>query len=224
MRDEPRVDEGADAFLARVPAGVGLARRVGLGDALTSPTGAHAAVWHHGLHRIPEGLMLGVPGGVAGLVTSRLLSVRGKLRAAVEPLLPRGSDPHDSIGSLVRARFGDEVHERLVDSLVGSIYATDTDRFSLAMVPQLAELASGNRSLLLAARAMRRRRPPTDGPIFYAPTAGMGALAAETRAPPSAAAPPCARGHRSRYWSATVTAGASTTSAPRPSCSPHRPH
>jgi oxygen-dependent protoporphyrinogen oxidase len=176
------VDEGADAFLARVPAGVGLARRVGLGDALTSPTGAHAAVWHHGLHRIPDGLMLGVPGNVAGLVTSGLLSLRGKLRAAVEPLLPRSSDPHDSIGSLVRARFGDEVHERLVDSLVGSIYATDTDRFSLAMVPQLAELESGNRSLLLAARAMRRRRPPTDGPNFYAPIAGMGALAAETRA------------------------------------------
>jgi oxygen-dependent protoporphyrinogen oxidase len=176
------IDEGADAFLARVPAGVGLARRVGLGDALTSPTGAPAAVWHHGLHRIPDGLMLGVPGGVAGLATSRLLSVRGKLRAAVEPLLPRSADPHDSIGSVIRARFGDEVHERLVDSLVGSIYATDTDRFSLAMVPQLAELADGNRSLLLAARALRRSRPPTGDPIFYAPATGMEALAAETRA------------------------------------------
>src|SRR5687768_10471652 len=176
------VDEGADAFLARVPAGVGLARRVGLGDSLTSPTGAHASVWHGGLHRIPDGLMLGVPGGFAGLATSRLLSVRGKVRAAIEPLLPRTADPHDSIGELVRARFGDEVHERLVDSLVGSIYATDTDRFSLAMVPQLADLAIGSRSLLLAARSMRKRRPPTSGPIFFAPRSGMQSLADAARA------------------------------------------
>ena len=58
----------------------------------------------------------------------------------------------DSIGAYVRRRFGDEVHERLVDALVGSIYATDTDNASLAAVPQLAELAAGGRSLLLAAR------------------------------------------------------------------------
>ncbi len=50
------------------------------------------------------------------------------------------------------ARFGDEVHERLVDALVGSIYATDTDRFSLREVPQLYDLASQERSLLLGAR------------------------------------------------------------------------
>ncbi len=59
------------------------------------------------------------------------------MRAAVEPLIP-ARDPGDSIGRLVRHRFGDEVHERLVDALVGTIYGADTDRFSLAMVPQLA--------------------------------------------------------------------------------------
>ena len=70
------------------------------------------------------------------------------------------------------ARFGDEVHERLVDALVGSIYATDTDHFSLAMVPQLAALADGQRSLLLAARRLRRRAPAVAGPLFRAPTGG----------------------------------------------------
>ena len=39
----PAVDEGADAFLARVPHGTALARTVGLGDDLTSPTGATAS-------------------------------------------------------------------------------------------------------------------------------------------------------------------------------------
>ncbi len=40
----PAVDEGADAFLSRVPWAMHLASELGLGAALTSPTGAHAAV------------------------------------------------------------------------------------------------------------------------------------------------------------------------------------
>lgn len=175
------VDEGADAFGAWVPAGVALAERVGLSGALTSPTGARAAVWHRRLHSIPDSLLLGVPGTIAGLATSRLLSVRGKLRAALEPFLPR-TDPGDSIGRLVRARFGNEVHERLVDALVGSIYVTDTDAFSLAMVPQLADLAERHRSLLLGSRAIQRGRPASSGPLFYAPRAGMEVLATATMA------------------------------------------
>ncbi len=174
------VDEGADAFLARVPEAVALARRVGLGDQLVSPEPVGAAVWHDGLHPIPDGLMLGLPGKVLPLATTGLLSWRGKARAALEPFLPRTSTDSDSIGEFVRARFGDEVHERLVDSLVGSIYAADTDRFSLAEVPQLAALANGNRSVLLAARRQRREQAGTataaSSPIFAAPRGGIGAF------------------------------------------------
>ena len=72
----PGVDEGADAFLARVPDGTDLAHRLDLD--LTSPTAATAAVWHDGLHPIPEGLLLGVPTGIARLATTGLLSVRGQ--------------------------------------------------------------------------------------------------------------------------------------------------
>jgi protoporphyrinogen/coproporphyrinogen III oxidase len=173
------VDEGADAFLARVPEAVALAERVGLGDDLVSPEPVGAAVWHDGLHPIPDGLLLGVPGRLGPLASSRLLSWRGKARAAIEPLLPRTSTDSDSIGAYVRSRFGDEVHERLVDSLVGSIYATDTDRFSLAEVPQLAALARDNRSLLLAARRQRNAQgtaTASASPIFAAPRNGMSAL------------------------------------------------
>jgi oxygen-dependent protoporphyrinogen oxidase len=173
------IDSGADAFLARVPEALVLAERVGLGSTLVSPESVGAAVWHNGLHRIPEGLLLGLPGKLRPLATTGLLSWRGKLRAGIEPLLPRTSIDNDSIGELVRARFGNEVHERLVDALVGSIYATDTDRFSLAEVPQLHSIAS-RRSLLLAARAQARSTAGTataeSSPIFAAPRAGIGAL------------------------------------------------
>ena len=163
-----------------------MARTVGLGDELTSPTAATASVWHDGLHPIPEGLMLGVPADLLKLSGSPLLSLRGKLRAGLEPLLPRRADAGDSIGALVRSRFGDEVQDRLVDALVGSIYAADTDRFSLAMVPQLAALAGTGRSLLLSARRLKAAAPATTGPIFRAPLGGMAslvdALAAAARA------------------------------------------
>ncbi len=178
------VDEGPDAFLARVPEAVSLAQRVGLGDDLVSPEPVGAAVWHDGLHSIPEGLMLGLPGRIMPLATTKLLSWRGKARAALEPFLPRTSTASDSIGEFVRARFGDEVHERLVDSLVGSIYAADTDHFSLAEVPQLAALANGNRSVLLAARRQRRSQAGTASaaasPVFAAPRGGIGELVRAT--------------------------------------------
>ena len=86
---------------------------------------------------------------------------------------PGRRDPDDRIGRLIRDRFGDEVHERLVDALIGSIYAADTDRFSLAAVPQLAALAS-SRSLLLGARRARAAAPPTAGPMFLRRADGHG--------------------------------------------------
>ncbi|MAT07180.1 MAG: protoporphyrinogen oxidase [Acidimicrobiaceae bacterium] len=172
-----RVDEGADAYLLRVPDAGDLAARVGLTD-IVSPTSASASVWHDGLHDIPGGLVLGMPAAIRPFATSSLLSWRGKVRAAIEPLLP-GRDHGDSLGALVRYRFGDEVHERLVDALVGSIYAADTDRWSLQAVPQLAALSTGHRSLLVAAR--RRPAPPAPGgPIFGAPETSMGSLAIAT--------------------------------------------
>jgi oxygen-dependent protoporphyrinogen oxidase len=176
------VDEGADAYLLRVPDASRLATEVGLTDTV-SPSAASAAVWHDGLHPIPGGIVLGMPAAVRPFVTSSLLSWRGKLRAGLEPVLPR-RDHGDSLGALVRYRFGDEIHDRLVDALVGSIYAADTDRWSLAAVPQLAALSTSHRSLLLAARAARRSGPgpAASGPIFGAPRDGMGSLAAAATA------------------------------------------
>jgi oxygen-dependent protoporphyrinogen oxidase len=177
------IDEGADAFLARTPEAVELAGRVGLAG-LTSPTDATAAVWHHGLHKIPSAIVLGVPAGLRAFATTGLLSWRGKLRAGCEPFLPRTPTTDDVLGAFVRRRFGDEVHERLVDALVGSIYATDTDNASLGAVPQLAELAAGGRSLLLTARSTRARASgrPNTGPLFATPLGGVGALVDATAA------------------------------------------
>jgi oxygen-dependent protoporphyrinogen oxidase len=172
------VDEGPDAFLARVPTAVDLAHRVGLGSELVSPTDARAAVWYprrsRSLHPIPDGLLLGVPTDLRPFIASGLISLSGKARAALEPLIKRTATDHDSLGGYIRARLGDQVHERLVDALIGSIYAADTDHTSLRSVPQLAAITHRSRSLVLGAR--RARTGAVDGPIFATPTAGVGAL------------------------------------------------
>lgn len=169
----PAVDEGADVFLARVPWATDLCSELGLADDLISPSAASASVWWSGkMHPIPAGLVLGVPASLGGLARSNLLSPIGKMKAALEPLR-RHHDPHDSVGSLIRHRFGDEVLERLVDPLLGGINAGDADRLSLAAsAPQLASAAQ-HRSLLLA---LCRQQPTRSGPVFLAPRQGMAAL------------------------------------------------
>lgn len=170
----PIVDAGADMFLSRVPWALDLCAELGIDGDLVSPATSKAYVWWNDrLHDIPSGLMLGVPTGISGLARSGLLSTRGKVRAAVEPLLPR-RDSADCVGQLIRSRFGNEVAERLVDPLLGGINAGDCDRLSLAAsAPQIAAATSA-RSLLLA---LRRQQPKTPtGPAFFAPRGGIATI------------------------------------------------
>ena len=55
---------------------------------LTSPTAATAAVWHDGLHPIPEGAAARGASGIVRLARTGLLSLRGKLRAADRAAAP----------------------------------------------------------------------------------------------------------------------------------------
>jgi len=172
------IDEGADAFLARVPWAKQLCAELGIDDLIPPSTG-QAYIWQNGhLHRIPAGLVLGVPAGLMGIAKSRLLSPFGIVRAGYDLIKAATPTDHDSLGRLIRERFGDQVLERLVDPLVGSINAGDSDHLSLrASTPQIAEPATNSRSLLLALRR-NRSAVPVEGPIFLTPRNGLASLAA----------------------------------------------
>lgn len=181
------VDEGPDAFLARVPAAVELASELDLAGELTAPAQRSAYVYvDDELHRLPSEQVLGVPTDLNALLASRICTRSGI--AALRRDIDFGGDPLDgpdvAIGTFLRDRLGEEVTERLVAPLVGGINAGDIDRLSLAAVtPQLdAAARSGRRSLVRALAAQRRAaisaRPPgePDPPVFLAPLAGMGRL------------------------------------------------
>lgn len=172
------VDESADAFLVRSPAALDLAREVNLGSELTEPATGHAYIWHRRLHDIPEPTVLGIPAGRSAIMSTRLLTTKGKLRASIEPFIPRhdrAQDGGDCLGSFIRSRFGNEVLERIVDPLVGSIYATDTDHFSLDGMPQIADLVHRGGSLMRAAHDVLGTRV-AGGSVFAAPLRGMSSL------------------------------------------------
>ena len=174
------LDEAADAFLARVPEAVDLCSELGLAADLVSPATGTAYVWWDGaLRRLPAEQLLGVPVDVDAVAASGLLSPAGVERARRD--LTLGDDRpggDESVGALVRRRLGDEVHERLVAPLVGSIYAGDCDRLSLEVsAAQLAaarDLDPDDPSLVRAAATLRAAAVDTGKPVFLAPSGGVG--------------------------------------------------
>jgi oxygen-dependent protoporphyrinogen oxidase len=177
-----RIDTGPDAFLVRRPEAVQLVRDVGMGGSLVAPATSSAFVWSGGsLQRLPEGLLLGLPTNLVALARSGVLSPLGVGRAALDLVLrgepvPPGTDV--AVGPLVRRRLGRQVHERLVDPLLGGINAGDSDHLSLlAGVPQLAAAVEGRRSLLIGAWKARRRQRSTGGAVFSTVEGGLGRFA-----------------------------------------------
>ena len=120
------VERGADGFLVEKRAAIELAGRLGLIERLvrTRPARDGAYVVREGrLHPIPVGFSMMAPTRIRPFLRSPVLSMRGKLRALSEIVVPRGPLAADeSLGSFVRRRFGREVLERLAQPLVSGIY------------------------------------------------------------------------------------------------------
>jgi oxygen-dependent protoporphyrinogen oxidase len=172
------VDEGAESFLFRMPEGVAAAEAAGL--SLEHPATSSASLWIGGrLRALPKGTLMGIPGDLRA--AAPVLGLRGTARAALDRLLPASTLDNDpAVGAFVRARMGDRVVDRLVDPLLGGVYAGRADELSLRVTtPQLIP-ALAERSLLASAR--RLRPVATGAPVFASPTAGMGELASRLAA------------------------------------------
>ncbi|MFD3525642.1 protoporphyrinogen oxidase [Streptomyces sp. NPDC058653] len=173
------VDLGAESLLARRPEAVDLARSVGLGERLRPPATTSASVWSRGaLRAMPKGHVMGVPGDASAL--AGLLSPEGVARIDRErDLAPVAVGDDVSIGEYVAQRLGREVVDRLVEPLLGGVYAGDAYRISMrAAVPQLFEALRTHDSLLDAVGAVQAKaaeNPRTDA-VFIGIEGGVGRL------------------------------------------------
>jgi len=168
------VDVGAEAMLARRAEGTDLARDLGL--PVVHPTLATSRLWvDEALRPLPPSLM-GAPMDLDALEAAGVLTPDGVARARAEADLPgpEGLGDLDApVGRLIDERFGPEVTDRLVEPLLGGVYAGRAREISVhAAVPQLAALYErGPLTPQLAAI-------PRGGgmPVFAGIDGGMGLL------------------------------------------------
>ncbi|WP_206505439.1 protoporphyrinogen oxidase [Streptomyces chrestomyceticus] len=166
------VDLGAEALFTRQPSAVDLAREVGLGEELEAPATVEASLWTRGaLRPLPRGHLMGIPADLDSLAACGVLSADGLARARQDLTLPRTDVGDDiAVGRYVAARLGQEVVDRLVEPLLGGVYAGHADRISLrAALPHLLPVAREERSLLEGIRAMRTPAPAAPKPRAAAP-------------------------------------------------------
>jgi oxygen-dependent protoporphyrinogen oxidase len=185
------VDEGAESFLTRAPEGLDLVAALGLSEELIRPATTAAGVWTRGrVRRLPPRTLLGIPADLPALADSEVLSPWGTLRAAADLLWPPTPCRDDvAVGQLVARRLGREVVDRLVDPLLGGVYAGRAELLSLqATVPQLADAAAAGGSLVRAAgRALAAGagsvgsgpvpEPASPTPVFATLRGGLAVLA-----------------------------------------------
>jgi len=175
-------DVGAEAFLARRPEVLGLVEDLGLTASLVRPTSAKPTIRAGGrTSPMPPRTFLGLPTSARAM--AGVLSDEAVARVAAEPALPPplldGADL--AVGALARQRFGAEVVERLIDPLLGGVYAGRADDLSLrATMPAVAAaLDAGSPSLLAAAASVLpghdKAADPPD-PVFGGLRGGLSCL------------------------------------------------
>ncbi len=165
--DGVRLDVGAESVLARRPEAVSLIDDLGLGPDRVHPTGAKPALLVGGRLRALPPSVLGVPTDLDQL--RPLLSESGYQQALRSASLDAPLVEDVAIGAVVDERFGPEVTDRLLEPLLGGVYAGRARELSFdAVAHDLFTRARGGGSLLDVARATAR---PGDGsPVF----AGLG--------------------------------------------------
>jgi protoporphyrinogen/coproporphyrinogen III oxidase len=172
--DGVRLDAGAESLLARRPEGLALLDDLGLADGVVHPTAATPALLVGGeLRRMPRSV-LGVPASLDEL--QGLLSADGYLRAAAEPgLAAPGLVDDVAIGGVVDDRFGPEVTDRLLEPLLGGVYAGHSRKLSFsAIAPELYARYREGGSLLHHAAALVR--PDDRRPVFAGLAGGVSGL------------------------------------------------
>ena len=135
-------DMGAEAFLARRKDAVEFFTELGLGDSLVEPSGLRSLIWSNGEARgLPTGGVMGIPS------TSETVAhlVSAETAARIDDEANRegftwDTDGDMNVGKLVRERYGDEVVDVILSSLLGGVYSCTADDLGVrATIPQLAE-------------------------------------------------------------------------------------
>ncbi|MDR7082373.1 oxygen-dependent protoporphyrinogen oxidase [Arthrobacter ginsengisoli] len=154
------LDSGAESFATRSAAVADLAGELGLAGAIVAPNPGGAWVQlPDGPRELPRTGVLGIPANPWDPEVRRSLGLPGSLRASLDKLLPASLGTRaeaTSVSTLVRARMGRRVLERLVAPVVGGVHSADPDVLDIDMVaPGLRAGIRQHGSLAAAVAAQR---------------------------------------------------------------------
>lgn len=172
------LDVGAESVLARRPEALDLMDEVGLSGDVVHPATRGSSIWSRGaLHPMPARTLMGVPADPAtlrGLLTDAEVD-----RVRQEEAAGPGAEEDLSIGELVAGRLGDAVADRLLEPLLGGVYAGHARSISAsAAMPALWQAyRSGERLLDVAARVVPLPDPSASpAPVFAGLRGGLHRL------------------------------------------------
>lgn len=160
IRDGYTVEWGPNGFLTNTRETLDLALALGLEAELVE-----AAPEAKKRYLIQDHELRALPTSPPSLLTTELLTVRGRMRAALEPVLARRHEREESVHGFVARHFGTEVADAFAIPLVLGISGGDAHAISLdALFPRMRRLEREHRSLILGMIASRRAS--RDGEAF----------------------------------------------------------
>lgn len=185
------LDSGAESFATRSAAVADLAAELGLAGKIVAPQPGGAWVQlPDGPRELPKTGVLGIPANPLDPEVRRSLGLLGSLRASLDRFLPASigtSADVTSVSSLVRARMGRRVLDRLVAPVVGGVHSADPGLLDVDMVAPGLRAGLRRHGSLAAAVSAQRRGPAASG-MGPTPTTAPGTAATQAAKAGSAVA------------------------------------
>ena len=154
---------GVNGFLDKIPRTLELCREVGISPLPADASAQKRYVYSRGeLHKLPE--------KPPQFLTSRLLSVAGRLRVIYEIIAGGTNNPDETLAQFATRRLGSEAFDRLIDPMASGVFAGNADELSLkSCFPRIHEIETEYGSLIrglikLQRKAKREGKKNTPGP------------------------------------------------------------
>jgi oxygen-dependent protoporphyrinogen oxidase len=133
---------GVNGFLDNRPKTLELSKNLSLTPLRSSDAARKRYIYLGGRLRL-------LPENPKAFLKSDVLSPLGKLRIALEPFIPRNTDPHESLASFAMRRLGREAYENLIDPMASGVFAGDPERMNvLSCFPKVKNVENRYGSLI----------------------------------------------------------------------------
>lgn len=147
------IDLGPNGFLTNVKSSLELAHELGLDEELL-----RASDQANKRFIVKDGTLCALPMSPPAFIKTPLLSARGKLRVLLEPFVPGGHAPHETVFEFTARRLGREFAEAFVEPMVLGITTGDARKTSLdGLFPRMREMEQSYGSLFFAMLSRKRQ-------------------------------------------------------------------